>query len=202
MAEQGCMAGAIREILNARSLKRIENREQTYRHAGVLIPLMVEGEACTVLFTERTHRVEHHKGQISFPGGRVDESDPSFEATAIREAHEEIGLAPEDVEVLGRLDDALTVASSFVIHPFVARVRLKPDFVVNPSEVERIIRVPLGFFLSASADERRRWVEYEGVRYKTAAYQYGNDLIWGATASIMENFVEIIGPTAALILGK
>jgi len=193
------MTGAIREILNARSLTRIENREQTHRHAGVLIPLMVEGGACTVLFTERTHRVEHHKGQISFPGGRVDESDPSFEATAIREAHEEIGLAPEDVEVLGRLDDALTVASSFVIHPFVARVRLKTDFVVNPSEVERIIRVPLGFF-SASADERPRWVEYEGVRYKTTAYQYGNDLIWGATASIMENFMEIIGSNLALHL--
>jgi hypothetical protein len=82
----------------------------------------------------------------------------------------------------------------------VARVRLKTDFVVNPSEVERIIRVPLGFFLSATADERRHWVEYEGVRYKTAAYQYGNDLIWGATARIMENFMEIIGPNLALHL--
>lgn len=200
MSQKGCMAGAIREILSARAIERIDAGERTFRHAGVLIPLTVEEGVCSVLFTERTHTVEHHKGQISFPGGRVDASDPSFEATAVREAHEEIGLPPGDVEVLGRLDDTLTLASNFVIHPVVARIRPTTDFVVNRAEVERVFHVPLAFFLTAGVQETVRWVEYEGVRYRTVAYQYGDDLIWGATARIMENFVEIISPNLALHL--
>jgi len=194
------MAGAIREILNARAFTRLETTATAYRHAGVLIPLVMEEGVCCVLFTERTHRVEHHKGQISFPGGRVDASDLSFEAAALREAQEEIGLPPERAEVLGRLDDTLTLASNFVVHPFVARVRPGADFVLNRHEVERLLRVPLTFFLTASAEERHGWVEYEGVRYRTAAYRYGSDVIWGATARIMENLVEIIGPNLALHL--
>ena len=198
MADQGCMSGVIKDILTARTRKRIQNKKKTYKHASVLIPLLMEDGACRVVFTERTHKVEHHKGQISFPGGGVDETDPSFEATAIREAHEEIGLLPEDVEILGRLDDTLTLVSNYVVHPVVGRIKPKTDFVVNPHEVERIIRVPLEVFLRAGAGDRDHWVEYEGVKYRTAAYQYKADLIWGATARIMEKFVEIIGPNLPL----
>lgn len=202
MTEEGCMSGVIRDVLTTRTRKRIENQNKAYKHAGVLIPLLMDDGACCVLFTERTHKVEHHKGQISFPGGRVDDTDPSFEAAAIREAREEIGLLPEDVAVLGRLDDTLTLVSNYVVHPFVGRIKPKSDFVMNPHEVERIIRVPLGIFLSADVQNRDHWVEYEGVKYRTAAYQYKSDLIWGATARIMENFVEIMGPNLPLHPGK
>ncbi|MDZ7698186.1 MAG: NUDIX domain-containing protein [Deltaproteobacteria bacterium] len=95
MADRGCMSEVIRDILAVRTRNRINNKRGAYRHAGVLVPLLNEGEDCKVLFTERTHKVEHHKGQISFPGGGVDDRDPSIEATAIREAQEEIRVPPK-----------------------------------------------------------------------------------------------------------
>jgi len=196
------MSGRIREILSARTLNRIEDSEASYKHAGVLMPLIMKDGACSVLFTERTQKVEHHKGQISFPGGGVEEIDDSFGATAIREAQEEIGLSPNDVDVLGRLDDTLTLVSNYLIHPFVGRITTEADFVLNRHEVERVIRIPLKIFFSMDREAMDHWVEYEGVRYRTKAYQYEGDLIWGATARIMENFVEIIGPNFPLHAGE
>ena len=187
------MSGLIKEILSERTLNRIEESGASYKHAGVLMPLVMKDGVCCVLFTERTRKVEHHKGQISFPGGGVEEVDASFGATAIREAQEEIGLSPNDVDMLGRLDDTLTLVSNYLIHPFVGRIATETDFVLNRNEVERVIYVPLSVFLTADREAMDHWVEYEGVRYRTNAYHYDGDVIWGATARIMENFVQIIG---------
>lgn len=196
------MSEAIKAVLTTRVRERIEDNDIAYKHAGVLIPLIVEDGACQVLFTERTHKVEHHKGQISFPGGKVDKTDFSYEATAIREAHEEIGLLPDDIEVLGRLDDTLTLVSNYVVHPFVGRIKPRADFVLNRHEVERIIRVPFTLFLSPIPQAKNHWVEYDGIKYYTTVYQYRGDVIWGATARIMENFVDIVGPSLPLNSGK
>ncbi len=198
MADYGCMSALIKEILSSRTPTRIENKDGAYKHAGVLLPLMTVDGVCHVLFTERTHTVEHHKGQISLPGGGVEDKDASFGATAIRETQEEIGLSPADLDILGRLDDTLTLVSNYVIHPFVGRIHPKTDFVLNLREVERIIRVPLMVFLSANDEDMDHWVEYEGVGYRTKAYRYKGDVIWGATARIMENFTEIMGPNFPL----
>lgn len=201
MAAYGCMSGRIKKILRTRTLNEIEDSGALYKHAGVLMPLIMKDETCSVLFTERTRKVKHHKGQISFPGGRVEEIDDSFGATAIREAKEEIGLSPDDVDVLGQLDDTLTLVSNYLIHPFVGRIITETDFVLNRHEVERVICIPLRIFFSMDREAPDHWVEYEGVRYRTKAYQYKGDLIWGATARIMENFVEIIGPNFPLHAG-
>ena len=191
--DQKDLPSIIREILSARSLKRISDGLPAYKHAGVLIPLLEEDGVYKVLFTRRTDKVEHHKGQISFPGGSVDEEDRSVEETALREAREEIGLKTEEVEVLGRIDDALTLTSKFIVHPFIGLVPYPYDFAINTGEVESLIRVPLDIFRPENLEVKREYVKFEGVTYRSPAYEYNDNLIWGATARIMENLMDIIG---------
>ena len=182
----------IREVLSAREPKRIHDGQSSYRHAGVLIPLLEDKGIYKILFTKRTDRVEHHKGQISFPGGSVDEEDRSSLETALRESEEEIGLSREDVEVLGRIDDTLTLASDFIVHPFVGLVPYPYDFVINAGEVERLIIVPIDVFQNKKSETNICAVEFEGKTYHTKAYEYNGDVIWGATARMIENFMGII----------
>ena len=182
----------IKEILDTRAPKRIESPGPSYVHASVLIPLFKEKGCHKVLFTERTHRVEHHKGQISFPGGVVDAGDASHLETALREADEEIGLRREDVEILGRIDDTMTVASSFVVHPFVGLIRHPYEFTLSRAEVKRLIKAPLSIFHPKNTRNQRDSAEYEGVIYRSIAYEYNGDLVWGATARMMQNLMDIL----------
>ena len=199
MPNQKCLSDTINDILRSRKPRSFDDRESTnYRPAGVLLPLLEEGGVCKVLFTERTDSVEHHKGQISFPGGAVDKRDASIEETVLRETYEEIGLAEKDIEILGRIDDALTVASNYVIHPLVGMVMSIDDLTINRAEVKRVIMVPLSLFHDAGSEKRRYPVEYDGVTYETPVYKYREYTIWGATAGIMENFMEIIGDKLCL----
>lgn len=199
MSDQKCLSDVISGILSYRKPRFLDDKGlANYRHAGVLLPLLDEGGVCKILFTKRTDTVEHHKGQISFPGGAVDRRDASIEETVLRETYEEIGLSEKDIEILGRIDDALTVASNYVIHPFVGMVTSMDDLAINRAEVKRVITVPLSLFHDAGSEKRRYPVEYDGVTYETPAYEYGKDLIWGATARMMENFMEIIGDKLCL----
>ena len=192
--DQRCLPNAIGAILNSREPRVVDaGGTSGYRHAGVLVPLLEEDGVCKVLFTQRTHRVEHHKGRISFPGGGVEEKDGSIEETVLRETYEEIGLSEENIKLLGRIDDALTVASNYVIHPFVGWIGSMDGLATNPAEVRQVITVPLVVFYGGGTERRRYPVEYEGVIYETAAFEYGDFMIWGATARMMENFVEITG---------
>ena len=188
----------IKGILEQRRLKGIEETDPGIRHAAVLVPLFESDGVYHVLFTKRTNRVDAHKGQISFPGGAVDEEDGSFRETALREAHEEIGLRPEDVTILGRSDDARTVASNFIIHPFIGLIPYPYPFKISPGEVKKLIEVPFVFFLPDPSRDRTMTVEYEGKAYTSVAYPYDGDVIWGATARIMENLVEILGQRISL----
>ncbi|MBL7178301.1 MAG: CoA pyrophosphatase [Desulfobacteraceae bacterium] len=199
MSDQKCLPDTISDILSSREPRFFDDKGSTnYRPAGVLLPLLEEGGVCKVLFTKRTDSVEHHKGQISFPGGAVDKRDASIEETVLRETYEEIGLSEKDIEILGRIDDALTVASNYVIHPFVGMVTSMDDLAINRAEVKRVITVPLSLFHDVGSEKRRYPVEYDGVTYQTSAYEYREHIIWGATARIMENFMEIIGDKLCL----
>ena len=183
----------IKEILNTRPVRHIHDESEHLRHAGVLVPLMMDGGRWDVVFTKRTNTVEHHKGQISFPGGAVDEEDSSVEETVLREVHEEIGIPREEVEILGRIDDTLTMVSSFLIHPYVGLVPRAYQFRVNKKEVERIIRIPLEIFHPEISGSRGSAFEYEGEIYYGPTFEYQDEVIWGATAKIMLNFMEIVG---------
>ena len=199
MSDQKCLPDTISDILSSREPRFFDDKGTTnYRPAGVLLPLLEEGGVWKVLFTKRTDNVEHHKGQISFPGGAVDKGDTSIEETVLRETYEEIGLSEKDIEILGRIDDALTVASNYVIHPLVGMVTSMDDLAINRAEVKRVITVPLSLFHGTDSEKRRYPVKYDGVTYETPAYKYCEHTIWGATAGIMENFMEIIGDKLCL----
>jgi 8-oxo-dGTP pyrophosphatase MutT (NUDIX family) len=182
----------IRTSLNKRKPRLIDNHKSRYVHASVLIPLFREDGQYKVLFTRRTTHVEHHKGQISFPGGALDKEDNSPEETALREAYEEIGLFREDVELLGRIDDVITI-SDFIVHPFVGQIPYPYTFQINPFEVDSIIIIPLYAFVDKTAGHYKDFVEVEGYPYHGSSYEYEGNIVWGATARIMENLVQVIG---------
>jgi 8-oxo-dGTP pyrophosphatase MutT (NUDIX family) len=182
----------IKKILDGRSPKRVPDEKFQYRHAGVLVPLFEENGMHQILFTKRTRKVQEHKGQISFPGGSVDKEDNSLRETALREAREEIGLLEKDVQILGRIDDTLTVASNFVVHPYVGIIPYPYDFIINEDEVEKLIMVPIQVFHPGNSRHRGSSYESEGTTYRTPTYEYKGEVIWGATARIMEGFMNAI----------
>jgi 8-oxo-dGTP pyrophosphatase MutT (NUDIX family) len=186
--------GIIRNTLNARAPVSLRNSQgENRRHAAVLMPLSLDQGEYRLIFTKRTGSVASHKGQISFPGGVVDEKDAGFQETAMREADEEIGLSKEDVTILGRTDDIKTKSSNFIVHTFVGLIPGAYGFSINPDEVEKIIQVPLWVFFSEDPLYRKEKAEFQGVVYQGAAWQYNDDLIWGATARILVNFIAIMG---------
>jgi 8-oxo-dGTP pyrophosphatase MutT (NUDIX family) len=189
MFEKGKLPWLIKEALQAREPQVIEDKERLSRHAAVLIPMFKQDDDYRVLFTKRTNTVEAHKGQISFPGGRVDERDGSLLETALREAYEEIGLLSKDVMVLGRTDDMRTVASNYIVHPFVGFIPHPYSFEINTDEVAKLISVPLEIFLDGSSTIP---VDYQENIYHGLAYTYEGEVIWGATARIIDNLVDIL----------
>jgi 8-oxo-dGTP pyrophosphatase MutT (NUDIX family) len=155
--------------------------------AAVLVPI-VDRAAPTVLLTQRTAELASHAGQVAFPGGKIDPSDESPVAAALREAKEEVGLAPMLVEPIGYLDLYLTF-SGFRILPTVARV--KPDFqlTLNPSEVHDAFEVPLDFLMEP-AKRRRKTRDWKGIAREYYEMPFGERYIWGITAGILRNLYE------------
>lgn len=178
--------------LNFRTPVILENPPLHFRHAGVLIPLFIEHGIPKVLFTKRSDMVETHKGQISFPGGSVEDQDLSVQETALRETREEVGVLETDVKVFGRIDDLYTVASDFLIHPFVGLIPSPYDFRICEVEVKRLIMVPWEILIQQNRENRTYVAESRGKTFETPAYEYEGDVIWGATAKMVKNLINII----------
>lgn len=178
----------IRKVLSHREKKTISDKG--LMRAAVLIPLYRKGGEYHILFTKRTEEVEIHKGQISFPGGNRDKGDENLLATALRENFEEIGLRPQDVEVLGELDDMVTQVSNFVVTPFVALVPYPYDFKINQHEVDELIEVPLSALLQGRGSQDV--IESERGLVLSHYYRYGEHIIWGATARILKGFLDLV----------
>lgn len=157
--------------------------------ASVLVPIVLRDRP-TVLLTQRTAHLSTHSGQIAFPGGKHDAQDADLMVTALREAHEEVGLHPEFVHVLGTLPVYVT-GSAFVITPVVALVRGEFSVVRNQNEVDDVFEVPLEFLMNP-ANHRRHVLEWEGVRREWLSMPYMDGaterFIWGATAGMLRNF--------------
>jgi len=159
--------------------------------AAVLLPLVDRGEPF-VVFAKRTDRVGTHRGQISFPGGRVDPADAGFLEAALRESEEEIGLPRTAVETLGALDDTETVATQFIITPFVGVVRAPVAWQPDGHEIEKVIEVPLAA-LRDLANLRVEYRERGGVRHEIVFWDYQGETIWGATARILKQYLDVLG---------
>lgn len=162
--------------------------------AAVLIPLIGGKDELELLFTVRTDDVEHHKGQISFPGGSIEASDDSLEATALRETHEELALKTEHIEILGRIDDMWT-PTGYIVTPFVGFIQELPVLSPQPSEVSDFFTVPLAYFLDESNGYTREYSR-GGESMDVWFYDYGRYTIWGVTAFILRNFKAILENSA------
>ncbi|MDX1507822.1 MAG: CoA pyrophosphatase [Woeseiaceae bacterium] len=152
----------------------------TLRPAGVLMPLIERDTGLNVLLTQRSGELKHHAGQIAFPGGGMEEADADIEATALRETHEEVGIEPADVSVIGYLDPMATI-SSYAVTPVIGLVRDSVELILDPTEVELAFEVPLGFLLdrrNVVAGER----QWQGRTIPVVEMLYDGHRIWGATA--------------------
>ncbi len=174
-----------------RRLRKLEHERAFIKQSSVLLLLYPEnGRLFTCLMT-RPSSMKHHPGQISFPGGKVEEDDVSVEMTALREAQEEVGIDPLKIEILGRLSELYVEVSQFAIQPVVAWADQKPDFVVNAGEVDNLILFPLSEFVT---NEIIQEIELETVTgmLRVKYYPFENQIIWGATAMILSELIEIL----------
>jgi 8-oxo-dGTP pyrophosphatase MutT (NUDIX family) len=161
------------------------------RAAAVLIALFVREDTIHVVLTKRTDNVRTHQGQVSFPGGSFEAGDRTLERTALREAHEEVGLDPSHVRILGVLEDLPTFVSGFQVRPFVAEIPHPYEFVHDVTEVDHVFSPPLAIF--ADASRRREEVrERDGREFVMTSYNVDGNLVWGATARMLEQLVERI----------
>ncbi len=171
--------------------RHIKLKQQvSIRDAAVLVPIVDHPEEPTVLLTKRTETLSSHAGQVSFPGGKVDQTDADAVAAALREAEEEIGLEPDRVSVCGFLDTYRT-GTGFEIIPVVGLVAPGFNLSLQETEVETAFEVPLSFFLDPANHERHSGV-WQGIRREYYAMSYGDFYIWGATAAMLVNLCDVM----------
>jgi 8-oxo-dGTP pyrophosphatase MutT (NUDIX family) len=169
-------------------------KERALRPAAVLVPVVNREDELTVLFTRRTAHLHDHAGQISFPGGRAEPGDPSAGDTALRETAEEIGLAPDRVEILGHLTEYTTV-TGYRVTPVIGLVTPPFELKLDDFEVAEVFEVPLPFLLDP-ANHQRNLVVHEGSTRYYYALPYGRHYIWGATAGMLMNLYAYLGQPA------
>ena len=177
----------LRELL----LKRpaIEIDAPQFRRACVLIPLVRDGGTWSVILTRRSENLAAHSGQIAFPGGGVEPGEALHQA-AIREAQEEIGIRPEAIEIIGRLDDVVT-NSGFLVAPFVGIVNEPTKYVMQESEVVDVFEVPLDT-LRDPAQPQVRYVPFRNRRYPAYYYVHQQYEIWGLTGRMLKSFLDLV----------
>jgi 8-oxo-dGTP pyrophosphatase MutT (NUDIX family) len=171
---------------------------EAFRRAAVLLLMYPRGGEEHMVFMRRTETVEHHKGQISLPGGAQDPTDIDLVHTALRETHEELGVDPAAVEVLGTLRDIYARVSGFLITPVLGRLKpeyAQSDLVFSPSahEVAEVIEVPLSALRDEAIHHTRPYTAPDGLQYDIHYYTYGPYEIWGATGRILYEFFRTAG---------
>jgi len=159
--------------------------------AAVLVPLYVDGGELHAVFTKRRDDLRRHPGEISFPGGRQDEGDGDLQVTAVREAEEEIGLPREGVELVGALQPTPTIATGYRIYPFVGLIEPGMTWTLSAREVALVLELSLSQLRDGYV--RQRLIR-RGLPIRTDTYVVGDHLIWGATARILSDLFDRIGP--------
>jgi 8-oxo-dGTP pyrophosphatase MutT (NUDIX family) len=182
----------IRSILQQHQRRSIT--DPLCRRSAVLMPILVVDGIPSLLFTKRTETVDHHKGQISFPGGAEDEGDASPEATALREAREEIGMPEASVDVLGILND-LQTPSGFIITPVVGWIQNNVELRVNECEVTEFFTVPMEFFTDISRRTSRMF-ERNGMSIEVFYFDVWREPVWGATANCVKQLMDLLDKEA------
>lgn len=184
--------GAIREalaevLLSPQEAVSLEVHGRT--DAAVLVPIYAERDELHAVFTERRKDLRRHAGEVSFPGGRQDEGETELLATALREAHEEIGLRPDAVDVVGALKPTPTIATGYAIYPFVGVIEPGLKWTLSAREVAEVLELSLR---EVHAGYKRQRLIRRGIPILTDTYVVGEHLIWGATARILTDLFERI----------
>ncbi len=182
------MKGKLRRLLEQRKKRYITDTSRV--PSAVLIPLYESDGQHHIVFIKRTETVKEHKGQISFPGGTCEDVDNTLLETALRECCEEIGLNSDAIEVLGELDDEITTTSNYIVTPFIGMIPWPYRFVINPIEVDEIIEVPVAALLDDGCLQPGTEI-LNGKVVASYAYHYQGQIIWGATARILNRFLDI-----------
>lgn len=177
----------LRAILAARPA--IEIDASNLKRAAVLIPLIPTDGGWSLLFSRRSANLAAHSGQIAFPGGGVHPGE-ALEAAAVREAQEEVGIANERVQLIGRLDDLIT-NSGFLVAPFVGVIDQRIDYVLQTTEVDEVFEVPIEALLTPEQPQVR-YVTFLSKRYPAYFYRYERREIWGLTGRILKHFLDFV----------
>lgn len=180
----------LKQHLQARPGKALNMPGLTLRESSVLAPMFLRGGVPHLLFTKRPATLRQHAGQISFPGGARDPEDPTPLHTALREAHEELGIAEREVEVLGMLDEIPTI-TSFRIVPFVGVIPEGLQYRPSPDEIAEVIEVPVPGLLDPARQRVEKW-NVMGQERDVYFYEHGAHVIWGATARILKDLLQVI----------
>ena len=176
----------LREVLARRPAIEIDAPQ--HRRACVLIPVIRDAGSWSILFTQRAENLAAHSGQISFPGGSVENGE-TLEQAAIREAEEEVGIPPQSVELIGRLDDVIT-HSGFLVAPFVGIIHEPVEYVMQESEVVEIFEVPIETLLAEGSPEVRH-VDFKGLTYPAYFFRTEQMEIWGLTGRMLKAFLDV-----------
>lgn len=177
-----------------RRLKIIDSELSSVKQSSVLLLLFPEGDRLYICLMKRPSTMKDHPGQVSFPGGKIEKYDVSAEITALREAQEEVGIDPSSIEVLGKLSDLFVEVSKFSIQPFLAWSDQKPAFSVNSGEVEELILLPLDNYLNEDIISETELQTVTGM-LSVKFYSYNGQIIWGATAMILTELIDILKKT-------
>ncbi len=172
----------IERFLNSTQAKSLH--EHNLKLSAVLVLLYKTYSGYVVMFNKRTQKVEFNKGEICFPGGGMDKTDDNLLATALRETHEEMGIRPADVDLLGELDDT-TTRTGFVIKPFLATIPYPYVFNPNDDEVEEVLEVPVVTLMDPRNVSEVHWAH-------SRLYSYKHHQIYGATARILEQVISVM----------
>jgi len=182
----------IKKRLKGREIRRIT--DPTGRRAAVLVLLFEKENTYHILFTKRTNKVRHHKGEVSFPGGVYDEGDRTLETTAHRETFEEIGVGKDAIDILGELNETRTVTSNYIVSAFVGYMDYsRVNYKLHEAEIDELIEVPLPVLLDRN-NFREELYSHAGELHPVYFYHYKQHVIWGATARILKQLLDLIAP--------
>ena len=192
----GRLAAALRGVLLDPAAAQTTPPPHGRTKAAVLVAVYPREHELHAVLTLRRDDLRLHPGQISFPGGRQDPTDSDLVHTALREAHEEIGLDPDDVDLLGALQPASTFVTDFAVYPFVGLIDPDQRFTAAPREVEQVLELPLPALAQSFGPHT---LTLNGHEFVTDAYSLDGHLVWGATARILGDLIARLTPLAAIL---
>ncbi len=186
-------------MLTEKTLKRIFNKREHLRftppedakESAVIVPFLLLNGNWHIIFEKKVKDNSKHAGQMAFPGGSKDKKDRSFLDTAIRETCEEIGICGDDLIILGEIKPTITLKTNFVIYPFAAIVKKPPPYRINRDEVEKLVFVPIDYLIKQHPFPRKKFV-FEGKERTTMVIPFEGEVIWGASARILDNFIPLL----------